>query len=187
MAEGSDGELMERLARGERDALASLIERHQRRIYRICLSYLRDADEALDAVQETFVRAFENAASWSPAAEVGAWLARIAVNHSIDRYRRRKRRLAWFEPLADGDRDDRVTAEDPSPERKVLSRELSERIDAALRSLPPQQRAVFVLRHYHDMSLEEVAGTLGLRLGTVKSNLHRAIHRLRGRLAGVRA
>src|SRR5262245_12462468 len=187
MEPGSDRELMERLARGERDALAGLIERHQRRLYRICLSYLRSADDALDAVQETFVKAFQNAARWDPAAEVGAWLARIAVNHSIDRYRRQKRWLARTEPLAEGDRDERVTTDDPSPERAVLSQELSQRIDHALKSLPPQQRAVFVLRHYHDMSLEEVAGTLGLRLGTVKSSLHRAIHRLRDRLAGVRA
>src|SRR5215510_6824150 len=136
MEPGSDRELMERLARGERDALAGLIERHQRRLYRICLSYLRSADDALDAVQETFVKAFQNAARWDGSAEVGPWLSRIAVNDSIDRYRRGKRRAATITPIGDDDHDERVVAEEVSPERRVLGREVGERIARALRGLP---------------------------------------------------
>lgn len=178
---------MGRLARGDREALAPLMERHHRRIYRIALSYLRSADDALDVVQETFVKAFQNAALWDPASEVGPWLTRIAVNQSIDLYRRGRRRRVSEEPLSEGDHDERIMAEDPSPERKVLGREVAERIGAALRLLPEKQRAVFVLRHYEEMSLEEIAGALGLSLGTVKSSLHRAIRRLRSRLEGIRA
>ncbi len=76
--------------------------------------------------------------------------------------------------------------EAPSPERGVHGREVSERIGAAVRSLPERQRAIFVLRHYEEMSLAEIAETLGLRVGTVKSSLHRSVHHLRERLAGVR-
>src|SRR5512134_1185489 len=90
---------MQRLARGERDALGPLMERHHRRLFRIALSYLRDADEAMDAVQETFVKAFQAAARWDPVAEVAPWLSRIAVNHSIDCYRRRRRRRQAEEPM----------------------------------------------------------------------------------------
>src|SRR5439155_1638030 len=84
---------MGRLARGDRDALGPLMERHYRRLNRLVLSYLRDPDDALDAVQEVFVKAYQAASRWDGGPEVGPWLTRIAVNHSIDRYRRGRRRL----------------------------------------------------------------------------------------------
>jgi RNA polymerase sigma-70 factor (ECF subfamily) len=178
---------MGRLARGDREALAPLMERHYQRLHRIVLAYLRDADEALDVVQETFVKAFTHAGSWQEQAEVAPWLTRIAVNKAIDRYRRGKRRWLAEQPLEREGHEPGFEALDPSPERRVLGRELADRIGRAVRSLPERQRAVFVLRHYEEMSLEEIAQTLDLKLGTVKSTLHRAVHHLRERLAGVRA
>lgn len=184
-AEAPDRELMRRVAAGDRDAMAPLVERHHRRLYRIALSYLRSPDDALDCVQETFVKAFRAVARWDPRSEPAPWLTRIAVNEAIDRYRRGRRRLAAEQPLAEGDHDVRLRAEDPSPERRMLSREVGEKIDRALRTLPERHRAVFVLRHYEQLSLEQIAETLGVSLGTVKSSLHRAIHRLRERLHGL--
>ena len=186
--EQTDRVLMARLARGDREALGPLMERHHRRLYRLALSYLRNADEALDAVQEVFVKAYQHAARWDGGSEVGPWLTRIAVNHSIDRYRRGRRRLAAETPLDEetGDRDVRLTTDDPSPERRVLGREVGERIASVLRSLPERQRAVFVLRHYDEMPLEDIARTLDMSLGTVKSSLHRAVHHMRERLEGLR-
>jgi RNA polymerase sigma factor (sigma-70 family) len=178
---------MGRLARGDREALGPLMERHHRRIYRIALAYLRNPDDALDVVQETFVKACENASRWNPAAEVAPWLTRIAVNHSIDRYRRERRRRQSFEPLAEGDHHQSLAAEAPSPEHQASGRQVGARIAAALGSLPEKQRAVFVLRHYEERSLEEIGAILGLRLGTVKSTLHRAIYELRRRLGGLEA
>jgi len=177
---------MARLARGERDALAPLMERHYRRLYRVALAYLRDPDAALDAVQETFVKAFERADTWRAGSDVGPWLTRIAVNASIDGYRRSRRARQHFEPLDDADHHERLADPAPAPDRHVLGRELGERVGAALATLPPTQRSVFVLRHYEELSLEEIARTLGLSLGTVKSSLHRALGRLRPRLAGLR-
>lgn len=186
--EPTDGELMAALAGGDRDALAVLMERHYRRIYRVALSYLRDPDDALDVVQETFVKAFQNASRWDARAEVGSWLTRIGINQAIDRYRRARRRRQTEEPLGDGaDRDPRWSDGAPSPERAAMGRETGARIARALRVLPERQRAIVVLRHYDDMSLDEIADTLGLSLGTVKSSLHRALHRLRDRLREGRA
>jgi RNA polymerase sigma-70 factor (ECF subfamily) len=184
----TDRDLLGRMAAGDREALGPLMERHQRRLYRIALSYLRDPDDALDAVQEIFVKAYQGAARWDGGSEVGPWLTRIAVNHSIDRYRRSRRRLAAETPLDEdeGETDLRLSHAGPSPERGVLGREVGERIAAALRSLPERQRAVFVLRHYDELPLEEIARTLDMSLGTVKSSLHRAVHRLRERLEGLR-
>jgi RNA polymerase sigma factor CnrH len=182
--ERSDRELMAALVQGDRDALSALMERHYRRIYRVALGYLRDPDEALDVVQETFVKAFQNAARWDARSEVAPWLTRIGINQAIDRYRRVRRRRLSEQPLADGpaDHDARWSDRAPSPERQALGHELGARIAGALRGLPERQRQIVVLRHYDDMTLDEIAVTLGLSLGTVKSSLHRAIHRLRDRL-----
>jgi RNA polymerase sigma-70 factor (ECF subfamily) len=185
--EPSDRELMARLAAGDREALGPLMERHHRRVFRIALAYLRDRDEARDAVQETFVKAYQGAARWDGAAEVAPWLSRIAVNHAIDRYRHGRRRLRAETPLLDEEEGGpRVTAPAPSPERRAMDREAGERISAALSGLPERQRAVVVLRLYEEMNLDEIARALDMSLGTVKSSLHRALRRMRVSLAGLR-
>ena len=177
---------MLRLARGDRDALEPLVERHQARLFRIALAYLRDEGEAMDVVQETFMKAFTHAGSWREQAPVSPWLTRIAINAAVDRYRSSRRRRLSEHPLEQDGRELPVEDESPSPERGVQGRELAERIGTALRCLPERERAIFVLRHYEELSLAEIAETLGLRIGTVKSTLHRAVHHLRERLAGVR-
>ncbi|HSD67535.1 MAG TPA: RNA polymerase sigma factor [Vicinamibacteria bacterium] len=179
-----DRDLMARLAAGDREALAPLMERHYRRLYRIALSYLRQPDDALDVVQEVFVKAYRSAGRWDGSAEAGPWLSRIAVNLSIDRWRRNRRRAQTFSPLDESDRVATLADLGPPPDRRVHGREVGERLAAALAQLPARQRAVVVLRHYQDMSLEEIAGALGMSLGTVKSSLHRALHRMRAGLAG---
>lgn len=180
----SDAELMARMAQGDHHALSELMRRHHQRVYRVAFAYLRDADEALEVVQEAFVKAYRGAARWDGSAEVRPWLVRITVNESIDRYRRIRRRRAAEHSL--DVEQGHWAAAGPSPERGVLGRELRERIESALAALPERQRAIFVLRHYQGMELGEIAGALGVRLGTVKSGLHRALQRLRVLLAEVR-
>jgi len=182
--EPADRELMARLAAGEREALAPLMERHYRRVYRVALSYLRQREDALDVVQETFVKAFQNAARWDGSAEAGPWLARIAVNLSIDRWRRNKRRLQTFAPMPEDDHAEVLAAAGDGADRSLQGREAQERVRAALAVLPERQRAIVVLRHYQELSLEEIASALGMSLGTVKSSLHRALQRLRDGFAG---
>ena len=180
----SDRDLMVRLAAGDREALAPLMERHYPRLYRLALSYVRNPDDALDVVQETFVKAFRKADRWDGSTEAGPWLSRVAVNQSIDRWRRNRRRRATFTPLAEGDHDESLADGGPDPDRRVLRREMRDRLAVALEGLPDRQRAVVVLRHYQEMSLDEIAQTLGMRLGTVKSTLHRALGRMRTGLRG---
>jgi RNA polymerase sigma-70 factor (ECF subfamily) len=177
---------MQRLACGDGAALEPLVERHQGRLFRIALAYLRDEAEALDVVQETFMKAFTHAGTLRADAPVTPWLTRIAINAAVDRYRRGRRRRLSEEPLEQDGRERPIPDETPSAERRVQGRELSERIGTAIRCLPERERAVFVLRHHEEMSLAEIGETLGLRIGTVKSTLHRAIHHMRERLAEVR-
>jgi RNA polymerase sigma-70 factor, ECF subfamily len=178
-----DRELMQRLARGDREALTPLVERHQRRLYRIALGYLRQREDALDVVQEAFVKVFQAAARWDGSADAGPWLSRVTVNLSIDRWRRNKRRGQTFSPLVEGDHLEVLADRGPAPDRGVQGREAGERLSTALQALPERQRAVVVLRHYQELSLEEIARTLGMSLGTVKSSLHRALHRMRATLS----
>jgi RNA polymerase sigma-70 factor, ECF subfamily len=178
-----DRELMERLARGDRDALTPLVERHYRRLYRIALGYLRQREDALDVVQEAFVRVFQAASRWDGSADAGPWLSRVTVNLSIDRWRRNKRRGQTFSPLVEGDHLEVLADRGPAPDRGVVGRERGERLATALEQLPERQRAVVVLRHYQELSLEEIARTLDMSLGTVKSSLHRALHRMRAALS----
>ena len=177
---------MERLARGDRSALGPLVERHYTRVYRIALSYLRDRDDALDAVQEVFVKLCDKAGSWQATTRLEPWLCRLAVNHAIDRYRRRRYRRNRSEPFGDDAQPDRYATTDPSPERMAHGRQLGERISRALAALPERQRRIFVLRHQEELSLNEIAEALEMNLGTVKSSLHRAIARLRPLLQDVR-
>jgi RNA polymerase sigma-70 factor, ECF subfamily len=183
----SDRDLIARLARGDREALAPLVERHHRRLFRIAFGFLRNADDAEDAVQETFVKLIERAGSWDGRSEVAPWLTRILVNQSIDLYRKLHRRRARFTPMEDG-RGVELPLVDaaPSPEARAHGVGLGERMRAALTALGERQRAVLVLRHAEGMSLEEIAAALDLRLGTVKSTLHRALVEMRRRLAEVR-
>jgi len=182
----SDRDLMARLAAGDRDALAPLMERHYRRLFRLCLGYLRNPEDALDVVQEAFVKAFLNAGRWDGSIEAGPWLSRVAVNLSIDRWRRNRRRQITFAPLVEDDHASTLATHGPGPDQGVVRRERRDRLDRALARLPARQRAVVVLRHYQDMSLEEIAQTLGMRLGTVKSSLHRALGRMRDTLRDAR-
>jgi RNA polymerase sigma-70 factor (ECF subfamily) len=174
---------MARLAAGDRDAMAPLVERHHRRLYRIALGYLREREDSLDVVQEAFVKVFQTAPRWDGSADAGPWLSRVTVNLSIDRWRRNKRRGQTFSPLLEGDHLDALKDTRPAPDRGLLHRDAGSKVDLALRALPERQRAVVVLRHYQELSLEEIAATLGISLGTVKSSLHRALHRMRETLA----
>jgi RNA polymerase sigma-70 factor, ECF subfamily len=184
MEDEGDRELLRRLAGGDKDALSPLMDRHYRRLYRILLSYVRNEDEALDGVQEVFVKAYRHAARWDGGSEPGAWLTRIAVNEAIDRYRRRKRWSASFRPLGEVVEP---PAEGGRSDDGVRAREIGEQIGSALDTLAEKERSVFVLRHLQEMTLEEIAQALALPLGTVKSSLHRAVHRLREQLSGWRA
>lgn len=159
-----------------------LVARHQRRIFRLALRLLGDPEEAATASQDCFLRAY-GALSRCPLDTEGQrrWLSRLAVNLCLDRLRSRKwqwwrRRLGLEKAPASSARLVR------SPERELLAREAGDRLGRALNRLSPRQRAVFVLRHYEDCSLEQIARELSLNVGTVKAHLARALTKLRHEL-----
>ena len=178
-----------RAAEGIRaEEFEELVRLHQRRIYRVLLAMLHDPDAADTLTQECFLRAYEKRASFRGEARVETWLVRIAMNLARDHAKSRRRAfwtrlVAWAkdeEPMGQAAR-----AADPqaSPERALAAREEVATVWSVVEGLSPQQRGVFVLRFVEEMPLEEIARTLELEVGTVKSHLHRAVSAVRRKLA----
>jgi RNA polymerase sigma-70 factor (ECF subfamily) len=179
----NDRDLLARLRGGDEDALGVLMARHERRLYGISYGYLRNAEDALEIVQDAFVKLYQQASRIDSRAEIGAWLTRVAINAAIDRYRQ-KRRRSNREVVVETEDLQHVPARREAGALDNLHTEDSRRaLEAGLQALNERQRAVVTLRHFSDLSLDEIASTLGVRLGTVKSSLNRALLRMRSAMA----
>jgi RNA polymerase sigma-70 factor (ECF subfamily) len=183
--EPDDFALMEAVRENRAGAFETFVARFQRRLYRLAWGYLRQHDDALDAVQETMVKIYLARASYRPTSHPFTWASRILANHCLDHLRRRKARPSEsLEAAQEARPGSDLTAGDPrdTPERRHLEAEFRRRVQDAVALLPESQREVFVLRHFEDMTLEEIAVARGCALGTVKSSLHRAAAAVRDRL-----
>jgi len=175
-----DRAVLERVAAGDVDAFAPLVERHQARLLRLCERLLHDPEEARDAAQEVFLRAFRNAPGFRPQGQVFTWLYRIAVNHCLNRLRRR--RLVQFLPFG-GAADDEgpelePAADAPDPGTAIDARRRWLATRRAIARLPAGQRTVLVLAKFEGLSYREIAAVLGLSVGAVESRLVRAMRTL---------
>lgn len=161
----------------------------QKRVFLLCRRMLQDTDEADSATQDVFLKAFKALSKAEPAAleNPGKWVARIAVNTCLDRLRSRAWQIWRRRPAADDERQilDMTAEQSPDAEAQLFAKQIQRRLDAALERLSPRQRAVFTLRHYEGLSLEEIAAALDLDLGTAKVHLFRAIGKLREELKDI--
>ena len=178
-------DLIERTLGGDTAAFGILVERFQRKIYRVAFAILRDEVEADTVTQDTFVQAYMNLAKFQGRSEFETWLTRIAINRSRDVLRRRKF-VSLFVVNGEGDEEMMLEPVDdrPDPERQYLSIQLRRAIERAQKTLSAQQQVIFRLRHYENMSLEDIARHLRLRAATVRVHLFRAIHKIRKELEG---
>jgi RNA polymerase sigma-70 factor (ECF subfamily) len=166
---------------GDPAAFSALVDLFQERFYRVAFRILGDPDEALDVVQDAFVKIHAAIASWDGEARFGSWAFRIVTNLAIDGLRRRGREKKAWEGRAQEQPDHQ---EDVAGEG-IIAEETSAlvvQIKAAIDALPPGQRAIVALRHYEGFSLKEIADIRGCALGTVKSTLHQAFRNLRNTL-----
>lgn len=177
--------LVEAAAGGERDAWRDLFERHRGAAYQVALRITGRNEDALDVVQDSFIKAFERLADFQRESGFKTWLLRIITNRALDLLRSRKVRLAV--PL---DRDDEESSPQPAaneeferPGRQLEQRELADRLHGALEALPPEQRAVIALYGAGDMTYGQIAEVLGIPAGTVMSRLYHARRRLKETLA----
>jgi RNA polymerase sigma-70 factor (ECF subfamily) len=174
--------LVRAAAAGDRRAFARLVDQHQRAVFGLCQRVLQDREEARDAAQETFVRAWSAIATCDPAQPFAPWLLRIARNHCIDVVRRRLPAPRRVELDADGPAGDHTELPDPGAARGdvLLQREQeASELEAAVAALPDNYRQVIQLFHVEHMSYKEIAATMEVPMGTVMTWLHRARGRLR--------
>jgi len=165
--------LIERFLNGEEKSFNLLVERYKERIYLLVWRMVRNREDALDLSQEVFVKAYKNLKGFRHESNFYTWLYRIAVNLSLNFTRREK----FKSFLSLSDLSEKLSS-GSSPSEDIERQQLSALIDRAVMKLPEKQRAVFILRHYEEMSVKEVAELLGKSEGTIKANYYQAIKKL---------
>jgi RNA polymerase sigma-70 factor (ECF subfamily) len=156
-----------------------VVRTHSARVYRLAYRLTGDRHDAEDLTQEVFVRVFRSLSTYAPGTFEG-WLHRITTNLFLDQARRKSR--IRFEGFAD-DAAERLPGREPTPAQAYFDTHLDGDIEAALAALPPEFRAAVVLCDIEGLSYEEIAATLGVKLGTVRSRIHRGRAQLRAALA----
>jgi RNA polymerase sigma-70 factor (ECF subfamily) len=187
--DSGEAALVRRCNAGDETACAELVAAHQRMVYTLALNLLGDRDEALDLSQEVFLRVFRTLSRFRGQSALRTWIYRIAVNQARNRirwWRRRHRReqVSLDEHLRSfGDLESK---HDVLPDRLLASKETSAQIWQALARLPFDQRTALILREVDGLRYEDIAFTLDIAVGTVKSRLTRARQALRAELLGLR-
>ena len=171
-------EALARVAAGDLGAFTALVETHQERLIRLCERMLGDAEEARDAAQEVFLKAFRKAGEVHPMGQVYTWLYRIAVNHCLNKLRRR--RLVRFLRFESGPEEPAFDPPDasPDPASALESRRRWQATRNAIAKLPDNQRAVLILVRFEGLSYRQAAEVLGITEGAVESRLFRAMRRI---------
>lgn len=179
-----DADLIARAAEGDRSAFVTLVERHRAMVYRVAFQYVGNHHDADDIAQDVFIKVHRSLSGFRRDSQFTSWLYRVAMNTCIDHGRRR---TAVFS--LDGGEEKtafEIPAAEPGPEQRAYAGEVRQAVEAAVDDLPPQQRLVFTMRHFEGMKLIDIADALGIAEGTVKRQLHSAVHRLRRALKSVR-
>ena len=187
--DSGEAALIARCTSGDESACADLVAAHQRMVYSLALNLLGDPDEALDLSQEVFLRVFRTLSRFRGQSALRTWIYRIVINQARNRQRWWRRRRRQDQVSLDdylrtfGDVESR---HDVRPDRLLASKETAARIRRALDRLPFDQRTALVLREVDGLRYEEIAFSLDVAIGTVKSRLTRARQALRAELLGLR-
>lgn len=184
--EHNDADLVKQTLCGNTSAYNGLVQRYQRQVYNLAYRMLGNAEDAGDLVQDTFLRAYGALISFRQDASFLTWLYKIASNLCIDQLRSRKAKstLSLDVELEEG-REPAADIRSTCPEEAAVRGSVQDVVQRAILNLPEKYRAVVVMRHLNDMSVDEIARVLELPTGTVKTHLFRARDMLRGRLRPV--
>jgi len=180
--DGREAALVQRCANGDEAACADLVAEHQRMVVQLAINLLGDRDEALDLSQEVFLRVFRTIHGFRGQSSLRTWIYRIAVNQARNRHRFWSRRHRADQVSLDehvAAHGEFLSGGESTPDQVLAQKELAGRLQHALDSLPFDQRTAIVLREIDGLSYEEIAFSLGIAIGTVKSRLTRARHALR--------
>lgn len=168
-----DQALVQACLAGRRGAFDILVERHRRHVYQLCYRFAGNHEDASDLAQEVFIRAYRALAGFKGQSSVGTWLYRIAVNLCLNRVSIKAPRLETLE-----NREHLDTANEAADAALVRAERAAE-VRAAIARLPRKQRATLVLRVYHELPHDQIAGILGSSVGAVKANFFHAMANLK--------
>lgn len=176
--------LFQLLKEGDSVAVRQFVQDNNRRLFRVARAVLRDESEAEDVVQETYIRAFANLASFRGESSLLSWLTRIALNEAYGRLRRRKRPTTGIEAIEQASESGGAELilfpnSPPNPELEFGRQQVRLVLERFIDELPEPFRLVFILREIEELSIEQTANILSLAPATVKTRLHRARRQLR--------
>ena len=185
-----DAELVRRFNAGDEDAFVEIVTRHREKMFSVALGHLRNHADAEEITQDVFIHAYRGLARFRGDSSLSTWLHCIAFNLSRNRYgyyfRRHRHETCSFDCTLSDDNDatfaDLIASDIPDPAREAANREFLAHVTMCLGKLNARHREILTLRNLLDHSYEEIAATLGISLGTVKSRLARAREALRGLL-----
>ncbi len=178
--------IIEGMYRGEPRAFRELVERYKKKVYYLALDMAGNPIDAEDISQEVFLKVFRSFSTFRRGAQLGSWLYRITYNAAIDHLRRKGAAPTAVTDeiieLAAGSEEGLPRRAPADPAAALESSQLQELIAKALEKVSPQEKAVFLLRHYDQLMLKDIASSLGLSIGSVKSYLFRAVRKLQKEL-----
>ena len=169
-----EADVIQKVKNGDGSAFTFLVEAYQRPVYNLCYRMLGNPQEAEDASQEAFWRAYQAIDRYDTKRSFITWLLSITAHYCIDQQRKRKIQTFDIDLLPEGNLPDTA----PGPEKAVSQMEEDDRMDQLLTSLPTQDRAAIILRYWYDFSEIEIANALKLSQSAVKSRLFRARRQL---------
>lgn len=178
----TEHQLMKAIAAGDSRAADELNALYRRRVFKYLLGSLHNEDDALELTQDVLFRVCKKAGSFDGRAPLAAWIFRIARNRQVDHFRSRHFK-AQQSSVEMGEHMIQLVEGSGSPERAMMQGEIFQRVQAAIAELPDRQREVVRMRLLGELKLEEIAETIGLTSGGVKSTLHNALRSLRLKLA----
>jgi RNA polymerase sigma-70 factor, ECF subfamily len=184
MQEG-DHSVVRAVLAGDMDAYGALVRAHSDTVFRVALRIVGNEADAEEIVQEAFLRGYQRLETFQRRSSFGTWIYRIAVNCALNRVGQPNIE-AEFRAAEETDPEERtvqVAARDASPEQSLLSREISAAQEMAMRRLTPTEKTAFVLRHFEDRSMSEIAEVLGVAPNAAKQAVFRAVQKLRRELA----
>lgn len=168
--------LVKRFQDGETSVFDDIVDRYKSYVYSLAYQFTQNRDDAYDVSQEVFLKVFKSLDNLRSGSTFGTWLRRIIVNTCID-YLRKQPKEKEFDDSYNVSNIKNADVE--LPDSPIYARELQSQILGAIDKLPDRQKAVFILRYYDDLSLEEIAKTLGRSTGTVKTHLFYATQKLK--------
>jgi RNA polymerase sigma-70 factor (ECF subfamily) len=181
-----DADLVARAAAGDGAAFHALVERHRAMVYRLAFQFAGNHHDAEDIAQDVFIKVYRSLDRFRYDAQLTSWLYRIVMNACID-HKRRHSPAGWAPFSEDAElRMSNTPEEGPGPEEQAYGGQIGDVLESEIARLPPGQRVVFTMRHHEGLKLSEIASALGLAEGTVKRQLHAAVHRLRAALTMAR-